>query len=90
MDERLRRVLDARVADYLAGVERILAGPAPTTSWAALRERLRPLVTGWRLLLATHEPDRCRLCARGWRRRAVSCSVWRTAGAVFVARLPGE
>lgn len=88
MDERLRRVLRERVQEYLEAVERMLdAGGAPA-GWAILRDRLRPLLTGWQALLATHasgETGRCRHCDRmRWRRR-VPCSVWRTAHAYLVA-----
>lgn len=92
MEERLRRLLRERVEDYLAGVERLLGSPTPLVGWEVLRERLRPLVAGWRVLLDVHESHRrrCRHCDRPRRQRGEQCSVWRTANALLVARFPEE
>jgi len=92
VEERLRRILRERVEEYLAGAERLLGSPTPLVGWEVLRERLRPLVAGWRVLLEVHEPHRrrCRHCDRPWWHRGEPCSVWRTANALLVARFPEE
>lgn len=92
MEERLRRIMRERVEDYLAGVAWLLGSPTPLVGWEVLRERLRPLVAGWRVLLEVHEPHRrrCRHCDRPRRQRGEPCSVWRTANALLVAGFPGE
>ncbi|MQA13287.1 MAG: hypothetical protein GEV09_03690 [Pseudonocardiaceae bacterium] len=92
VDERLRRVLRQRVLEYLAGVERMLEATEPPVSWAAVQERMRPLLAGWCALLAIHgagRRGRCRHCDRiRWQRRA-PCSVWRTAHAHLVTGVGG-
>lgn len=92
MDERLRRILRERVQEYLTGVERMLDAAELPAGWATLRERLRPLLTGWQALLVSHaagETGRCRHCDRmRWHRRT-PCSVWRTAHAELVAGVRG-
>jgi hypothetical protein len=94
MDERLRRVLAARVEAYLREVERVLRGADPGMSWPAVRARLLPLAAGWRSLLVQHRSGlrgRCRHCDRAvppWQGRGGLCSVWRTAHAHLVGGWP--
>lgn len=94
MDERLRRVLRDRVEAYLRDVEGLLRGPAPAAAWPAVRNRLLPLATGWRSLLAQHGAGlrgRCRHCDRSFRpvrHRRPLCSVWRTAHAHLIGGWP--
>ena len=74
--------LRAEVLRRLAMLDQ-LAEHGPTESELPLaRTELHRLATGWRTLLAVHQPGtdgRCRACPARLRRRRWPCRLWRTA-----------
>jgi hypothetical protein len=82
MDEILASTLSDAVHDRLDYLDKLAAEGDPPCRAALAGTEIARLTSGWRTLLAEHEPDehgRCPQCSGLLRPRRHPCTVWTTA-----------